>query len=43
MATPSDSTQPTTIAAKSWNCVAGTIVDGTGAAATRRSCSRLPA
>jgi hypothetical protein len=43
VATPSGSVQLVTIAAKSWNWVAGTIVQGIGPASTRRSCSRLPA
>ena len=43
VATPFRSVQLVTIAAKSWNWVAGTIVQGTEPACTRRSCSRLPA
>jgi hypothetical protein len=43
MATPSRSVQRVTVAAKSWNCVAGTIVHGSGPALTMLACSRLPA
>ena len=43
VAVPSFSAQPATMAAKSWNWVARTMLHGTGPAATTRSCSSLPA
>ena len=43
VAVPSCSVQLATMAAKSWNWVARTMLHGTGPPATRRSCSRLPA
>jgi len=42
VAAPSCSAQPATMAAKSWNCVARTIVNGTEPSRTNRSCVRLP-
>ena len=38
-----DENHPTTIAAKSKNCVARTMVAGTGPSNAARSCARLPA
>ena len=43
VAVPSRSVQLATMAAKSWNWVARTMLHGTGPPVTRRSCSRLPA
>ncbi len=43
VAVPSFCVQPATMAAKSRNWVARTMLHGTGPPATRRSCSRLPA